>query len=276
MKYIQVPNFNPNIFSIGFLQIRWYSLAYVVAIILAWKLMSYCNTKYNLRLYTDKNKDKFCDDFFFYSVLGIVLGGRLGYVLFYNFQYYFSHPLDIFKIWEGGMSFHGGLIGSCIAMKLICKKYRIKLFRLSDVLALCAPIGLFFGRIANFINLELYGRITSVKWAMIFPNTDGMPRHPSQLYEAFLEGVLLFCILLFTSKKYKFKVKGLNSGIFLTCYGLFRMFAECFREPDIQLGNFLDCLTMGQILSFPIFILGVLILNRIRVQNIKIKKHLKR
>jgi phosphatidylglycerol:prolipoprotein diacylglycerol transferase len=264
---IQLPVFNTNILDIGFIQIRWYSLAYIFGIILAWFLVKYFNGKYELQLF--KNENNFSDDFFFYGIVGIILGGRIVYVLFYDFMYFFKNPGDIFAVWKGGMSFHGGFIGVIVACILICKKYRIRILLFGDVLAVATPIALFLGRIANFINLELYGRPTNGKWGMIFPTADNLPRHPSQLYEAFFEGLLLFLIILFFVKKYKFQKIGLNTIVFLECYGFFRFFIEYFREPDEQLGYIFKYMTMGQLLSLPIILLGVgiFICNRKKVKN---------
>ncbi len=250
-----VPNFNSNILNIGFITIKWYSLAYIFGIIISWFLIKYYNKKYNLSLYRDESI--FSDDFFFYLILGIVLGGRIGYVLFYDPIYFLHNPMDILAIWKGGMSFHGGFIGVIISSILLCKKYNINKLLLLDLGATVVPVGLFFGRIANFINLELYGRPTTMPWGMIFPNTDGIARHPSQLYEAFLEGIVLFIILNILVKIKQFKIIGLQSSVFLILYSIFRIFIECFREPDIQLGFFFKYITMGQLLSIPMFIFGL-------------------
>lgn len=254
-----LPNFNNSIIDLGFISIKWYSLAYIFGILAAWFMLKYYDKKYKLSIYNDGEKKLFCDDFFFYSVLGIVIGGRFGYVFFYDFTYFLNNPLDIFAIWNGGMSFHGGLIGAILACMLLCRKYDINPLLFFDVIVTAVPIGLFLGRITNFINLELYGRPTNLPWGMIFPNSDGIPRHPSQLYEALLEGLILFLILNFLAFKKKFSVIGLNSSIFLICYSIFRIFVECFREPDIQLGFFFKYITMGQILSIPVLILGIYI-----------------
>ena len=250
-----VPNFNSNVLSIGFINIKWYSLAYVFGILIAWFLIKYYNKKYKLSLY--KDEAAFCDDFFFYLILGVVLGGRIGYVLFYDPVYFLHNLGDIFAIWKGGMSFHGGFIGVIISSIFLCKKYNINKLLLLDLGATVVPVGLFLGRIANFINLELYGRPTTMPWGMIFPNTDGIARHPSQLYEAFLEGVVLFIILNILVKIKQFKIIGLQSSVFLMLYSIFRIFIECFREPDIQLGFLFKYMTMGQLLSIPMFIFGL-------------------
>ncbi len=258
VKVIELPVFNTNALSIGPFYVKWYSLAYIFGLIFAWQLVKFLNKKYSLNLYNDEKF--FCDDFFFYGILGIILGGRLVYVLFYNFIYYISNPLEIFAIWHGGMSFHGGFLGVLIANYLLCKKYKIRFFELIDILAVVVPIGLFLGRIANFINLELYGRPTKGNYGFIFPTADNIPRHPTQLYEAFFEGIILLIIMLMAVKKYNFKWKKLTSSLFLIFYGSFRFFIEFFREPDMQIGYFFDCITMGQILSIPLIIAGFYLL----------------
>lgn len=249
---MQLPILDPVICQIGPLAIRWYSLAYVFGIIFAWFIIKYFNSKQEV--FDDK---KISDDFFLYGVLSIILGGRIGYVLFYNFLFYIQNPLDIFKIWQGGMSFHGGLIGCIIGSYLLCKKYKINYLAFCDLLCLAAPIGLFFGRIANFINMELYGRITTSKIGVIFPNAGPLPRYPSQLFEAFLEGLVLFCILFSLAKFTKIrKYNGALSGIFLIGYAISRFIVEFFREPDIQIGYILNTFTLGQFLTIPFFVLG--------------------
>ncbi len=253
---MKLPIIDPIIFQIGPLAIRWYSLAYVAGLIFAWLIIKYLNKQ--SKLFDEK---KVGDDFFMYEIFSIILGGRLGYVIFYNLPFYFKHPIDIFKIWEGGMSFHGGLIGVLIGTYLLCKKHKINYLSFMDLLATVAPIGLFFGRIANFINLELYGRITTSKLGIVFPNAGDMPRHPSQLYEAVLEGLLLFIILFslanFTNIR---KYKGCLSGIFLIGYGISRFTVEFFREPDIQIGYIMKYFTLGQLLTIPIIVAGTLLI----------------
>lgn len=251
-----LPLFNTNVFSIGPIHVKWYSLAYIFGIIFAWLLLDYYNKKYKLKLYSDCKSD-FCDDFFFYGIIGVILGGRIGYVLFYDFKYYIHNILDIFAIWNGGMSFHGGLVGVIIASILLCKKYKIDKILFFDILSAVVPIGLFLGRLANFINLELYGRPTNVPWGMIFPTADELVRHPSQLYEAFFEGICLFCIINILIHINKFKNKGLNLSIFLILYSFFRLIIEYFREPDIQLGFICKYITMGQLLSLPMLLIGI-------------------
>lgn len=261
-----VPNFNSNILSIGFINIKWYSLAYIFGILIAWFLIKYYNKKYILSLYSDESA--FCDDFFFYLILGIVLGGRIGYVLFYDPIYFINNLSEIFAIWKGGMSFHGGFAGVVISSLFLCKKHNINKLLLLDLGATVVPVGLFFGRIANFINLELYGRPTKMPWSMIFPGSDGVARHPSQLYEALLEGIILFVILNILVKIKKFKIIGLQSSVFLMLYSIFRIFIEFFREPDIQLGFFFKYITMGQLLSLPMFALGLYLFVKKVYKNI--------
>ena len=250
-----LPELDNSLLHIGFLDIKWYSLAYIFGIIAAWFFVKYYNRKYKLSLFSDEAL--FCDDFFFYIVLGVVIGGRLGYVLFYDPIYFLHNIFEIFAIWKGGMSFHGGLIGVIVAGFLLSKKYKMDLLLFLDVITTAVPIGLFFGRMANFINLELYGRPTNMPWGVVFPNTDGIARHPSQLYEAILEGLALFIVMNVLANLKKFKIKGLNSSVFLMLYASFRILVEFFREPDLQLGFFFKYITMGQILSLPLFIFGM-------------------
>jgi phosphatidylglycerol---prolipoprotein diacylglyceryl transferase len=244
-----INNFDPVAAEIFSLEIRWYSLAYIAGILLGW---------YFAKKFFIKNHiiTKF-DDYITYSIIGLILGGRLGYVLFYNFNYYSNNFLDIFKIWQGGMSFHGGVIGIIVASILFSKKNNDNVFEYLDIVALVAPIGIFFGRIANYINSELYGHETSVPWAVQFIQIDNLYRHPSQLYEAILEGVILFLLMIFFWNKYKSKVPGKLSALFLIFYSLFRYVIEFYRVPDDQLGYLIFDLTMGQLISFLFFITGL-------------------
>lgn len=250
---IDFPSIDPVIFSVGPLAVRWYSLSYIAGILIGWGYVNQIIVRYTWSPFTKKHTD----DLIVWMIIGIVLGGRLGYTLFYNMLYYIDHPSQIFRVWEGGMSFHGGMIGTILAAYFYCRKHKLVFLQLTDLLACAAPIGLFLGRIANFINAELYGRVTDVSWAVIFPNSDGLPRHPSQIYEAFTEGLLLFIILWlfvwFTNAK---RHPGFLSGVFLIGYGSFRMFCELFREPDFHIGFILSEVTMGQLLSIPMVILG--------------------
>lgn len=261
---IELPVLNPNIITIGNFGIKYYSLAYIFGIVLAWiiirKFSKYQNT-------IDLTNKKITDDFFFYTIIGIIAGGRIGYILFYNINFFLYNPMEILYIWHGGMSFHGGLIGILISTYYFCKKNNVELFKFYDLMAIAAPIGLFLGRIANFINMELYGKQTDVAWAMIFPFSDMQPRHPSQLYEATLEGLVLFTIILFITLKTRLKTKGLNSGVFLILYSCFRFFIEFFREPDIQIGYVLKYFTMGQILCLPMLFSGIYIILFLNKKN---------
>lgn len=243
-------NFDPVAFQILSFEVRWYSLAYIVGILLGWILSK--------KIFIQKSylKEKF-DDYITYLILGIIIGGRLGYVIFYNFDYYLNNLTDIYKIWEGGMSFHGGVIGIIVASILYSKKYNHNPFIYMDIVALVAPIGIFFGRLANFINSELYGKITNVPWSVIFVQIDDLTRHPSQLYEAFFEGIILFVILIYFKKKNFLNIPGMISALFLIFYSIFRFSLEFFRAPDQQLGYLILNLTMGQILSLLFFLIGV-------------------
>ncbi|GHM58898.1 MAG: prolipoprotein diacylglyceryl transferase [Candidatus Mesenet longicola] len=259
MNVILFPHIDPVIFSIGPVSVRWYSIAYVLGIIFAhWYLHE-----------VDKYKifnQKFHDSLLAWSIVGIVFGGRIGYMLIYNLSYYSNSPTEIFKIWHGGMSFHGGLIGCVIAIIAVCKKHNISALLIMDLLACAAPIGLFLGRIANFINGELFGRITDLPWGIIFPGDD-LARHPSQLYEAVGEGLLLFIILnlllFFTNLR---SYRGALTGIGMTFYAIIRFLIEFFREPDLQIGYLLLNLTMGQLLSISMVIIGMIIIT-ISIKN---------
>lgn len=252
---IILPTLDPIIFSIGPLAIRWYSLAYITGILFTLFWLKKCN-----------DKEKFLsaaayDDWMIWAVLSVILGGRFGYVFFYNAEYFLHHPLQIFAFWQGGMSFHGGLLGSILGMWLFAKKYKVNYLQLTDVLAVAAPVGLFCGRLANFMNMELYGRVTGSNFGIIFPNAGDLPRHPSQLYEALLEGVLSFVILLSVHHFSKHaKQQGFLSGLFLILYGSFRILIENFREPDEQIGFLFAKITMGQILSLPLILIGIAII----------------
>ena len=249
------PSIDPIILSLGFVDIRWYSLAYIFGFVLGSILIKFINKK-SLNIITNKQ----IDSFFIWSIIGIIMGGRIGYVIFYNLNTFLDNPLYIIKIWEGGMSFHGGLIGIIISILIFCKKNNIEFYYLSDLVSLAAPIGLFLGRIANFINDELYGRVTSFKFAIIYPEVDLNPRHPSQLYEALFEGIIIFSILItyFYITKSQYKI-GKISGLFLFLYGLFRFLIEYLREPDLHIGLFFNLISLGQLLSFPLIIIGIVI-----------------
>ena len=253
-------NFDPVLFNLGFVAIRWYSLAYIAGILAGWWLgkkiiinkFQEINQKFDLKEF---------DDLITYLIISIIVGGRIGYIIFYNLEYYLSNPFDILKIWEGGMSFHGGLIGIIIASVLFAKKHNQDSFLYMDLVSLVAPIGIFFGRLSNFINSELYGIPTEVPWAVIFLQIDNFARHPSQLYEAFLEGIILFLILLYFRKKNYLEKPGLISGVFLVFYSIFRFIVEFFRVPDEQLGYLILNLSMGQIISLISILLGIILFN---------------
>ena len=247
------PSIDPVIVSFGVIQIRWYGIAYVLGFVLGIYLIKQINQSYQKRL-----KNKQIDDFFIWSVIGVILGGRIGYLLFYQTTTILTNPINILFIWKGGMSFHGGLIGIIISIFLFSKKYSIDFFQLSDLVSSVAPIGLFFGRLANFINVELYGRVTDFPFAMIYPSIDQAPRHPSQLYEAFFEGVVLFIILRHCNKKnYSQNNFGFITSLFLILYGILRFLIEFLREPDVHIGLIFNSITMGQLLSVPLVIIGV-------------------
>ena len=245
-----INNFDPVAFQILSLEIRWYSLAYILGILLGWILSKKIFIK-------DLIIRETFDDFMTYLIIGIILGGRLGYVFFYSFDYYSSNLIDIIKIWQGGMSFHGGLIGVIIASVLFAKINNQSSFVYLDIVSLVAPIGIFFGRISNFINSELYGTETNLPWAVKFIQIDNLYRHPSQLYEAIFEGVILFLILIYFRNKGLMKTPGVISALFLIFYSIFRFIIEFFRVPDEQLGYLFLNLSMGQIISFIFLLIGI-------------------
>ena len=244
-----INNFDPVAIQIFSIEIRWYSLAYIIGILLGWTLSK------RIFISNFDLKEKF-DDFVTYIILGIIVGGRLGYVMFYNPNYYFHNLIDIFKVWEGGMSFHGGLVGVILVSIWFSKKHNQNTFNYLDIVSLVAPIGIFFGRIANFINSELYGVETSLPWAVKFIKVDNLYRHPSQLYEAFFEGLILFLILIHFRNKGFMKTPGLISGLFLIFYSIFRFVIEFFRVPDEQIGYLFFNLSIGQIISLIFFLIG--------------------
>ena len=256
-----VHNFDPVFIDFGLFQIRWYSIAYIAGIILGWiysiKVIKRMASKNNLTIV----KPKDFDDIIIYLILGIIIGGRLGYVVFYNLEYYSQNILETFQMWKGGMSFHGGLIGVIIATAIFSKIKKINFLNLSDLIACAAPIGLLLGRIANFINAELYGKISNLPWAVIFPGAGNLARHPSQIYEAILEGIVLFIIINFLAIKKELLLKtGYISGLFLVLYSVMRIFSEIFREPDEQLGYFFSYFSMGILLSFITILAGCIII----------------
>lgn len=250
---LQYPSINPVAFSIGPLTVHWYGLMYLVGFLGAWILLSVrCRGERRSLSFTTEN----VSDIIFYGALGVIIGGRIGYVLFYNFSEFIHAPWTIFQVWKGGMSFHGGLIGVILAMVLYSRKIPCHPADLTDFIAPVVPIGLGAGRIGNFINGELWGRTTDVPWGMIYPSGGVLPRHPSELYEFLLEGVLFFIILWWFSVKPRPRYA--VSGLFLLCYGVFRFFVEFFREPDSQLGYVLfHWMSMGQLLCVPMIVVGV-------------------
>ena len=247
-----INNFDPVAFEVFSLEIRWYSLAYIFGIVLGW---IYCKKK----LIKDPIVLDLFDDFITYLIIGIILGGRIGYALFYNFSYYINNPLEILIVWNGGMSFHGGLIGVILSCVIFGKKHKINSFIFLDLVALSAPIGIFFGRVANFINSELYGRATDLPWGVQFVLIDNIKRHPSQIYEAFFEGIILFFILNYLFRRKYIVTPGKLSALFLIFYSLFRYSLEFFRVPDPQIGFLFLNSTLGQIISLLFFVIGVLL-----------------
>ncbi len=249
--FMQFPKIDPVFLRLGPLELRWYGLMYVLSFSIAYLLITHNAKRKNLPL----KKDDIAD-LIFYLALGVILGGRIGYILFYNLSYYLENPLKVFAVWEGGMSFHGGLIGTVLFTYFYIRKKKISFTMLADLCAPVVPVCLCLGRLGNFINGELFGRVTNLPWGMVFPGGGLRPRHPSQLYEAFLEGPVLYTILWLVQRK-----KDLRPGVvfwcFITFYGLFRFLVEFTREPDPQIGYILHFFSMGQLLSFPMFLLGL-------------------
>jgi phosphatidylglycerol:prolipoprotein diacylglycerol transferase len=248
------PEIDPVAFSLGPFIVRWYALAYLAGILGGWQYALWLNRRDPSKPPSEEKLDNFLP----WVILAIILGGRLGYVLFYQPMTYLHAPLDAFKIWEGGMSFHGGALGVIISLIIYAWIQKIPLLRLTDIVCAVVPIGLFFGRIANFINGELWGRTTAQPWGVVFPHAGPLPRHPSQLYEAFLEGLVLFFILmaLYLWPKTR-NMPGIVTGAFLAGYGIFRAFVELFRQPDAHLGFIIGSFSMGQLLSLPMILLGL-------------------
>ncbi len=269
MLVIPYPAIDPVLIEIGPFAIRWYALAYIAGLLIGWR---YCVAM--TRRPPQVLDAAQLDDFLVWVTLGVVLGGRIGYVVFYNLPFYAQHPVEALKIWTGGMSFHGGAIGVVLAMFLFTRLRKIDFLKLGDMLVCAVPIGLFLGRLANFVNGELYGRPADVWWAMVFPTDEArLPRHPSQLYEAFLEGVVLFLVLFVLQRFARARqYRGYLSGVFLAGYAVARIVSEYFREPDRQLGYLLGGptldqlggLTMGQLLSVPVLIFGIWLIRRAR------------
>lgn len=258
MTGLAYPDISPIIFEIGPFALRWYSMAYLIGILAGWWLVSKRTKKYMLPL-TKQN----LEDIAFYMTLGIILGGRIGYILLYGREHFLQNPLEIFEIWHGGMSFHGGILGVIIALWLVARKIKYGFLSLTDLVSPVVPIGIFLGRLANFANDELWGRACNLPWAVRFPRGGYIPRHPSQIYEALLEGVLMYIILNLAWRcKFIRERQGLVSALFLLCYAIFRTFCEQFREPDAQIGFLWFNITMGQLLSAPALILGIFLLYR--------------
>ena len=259
---LQFPNFDPVLIQLGPFAIRWYALAYICGILLGWLYARaiIANERYWGGPAPLTVAD--FDDFVLWVTLGIILGGRTGYVLFYNLPFFVEHPAEIFELWKGGMSFHGGFLGCVAAVMLFARRNNVSILSLGDITTAVGPIGLFLGRLANFINSELWGRPADpgLPWAMVFPNGGPLPRHPSQLYEAGLEGIVLFTVLAIMIRMGALKRPGLILGSFITIYGFARITGECFREPDPQLGFLWGGLTMGMLLSVPMIIVGVIII----------------
>jgi phosphatidylglycerol:prolipoprotein diacylglycerol transferase len=252
---IPFPAIEPVAVAIGPFVVRWYALAYIVGLLLGWR---YCLVLADRPPRLVERRD--IDDFLVWATLGVVLGGRIGYVLFYQPGYYLQHPIEALYLWHGGMSFHGGALGVTLAILLFTRARRLPVLAFSDVIAEAIPIGLFFGRIANFINGELFGRETDIPWAMVFPNGGPVPRHPSQLYEAVCEGLLLFLLLLLAEHRGARRRPGIVTGLFLIGYAVARMSGELFRQPDAQLGFLVFGTTMGQLLSIPVLIAGFILI----------------
>lgn len=252
MLAIFFPHLNPIAFTFFGFEVYWYSFAYIFGILLGYALIKKLNS-HKKPIFTAPA----LDDLLVYSICGIVLGGRIGYVLFYDFIKTINDPINLFMIRQGGMSFHGGAIGLILSIYILCTKHKINVYKALDLVVCVVPIGLFLGRIANFINQELYGRVTDVSWGVIFPLAGDLPRHPSQLYEAFLEGIVLFSVLIYLFYQTKLiKKPGSLGGFFLVGYGLARILVENYREPDAHLGYYFDIFTMGQLLSIPMLIIG--------------------
>lgn len=258
---IPFPHIDPVLVSFGPIAIRWYALAYVAGLLIGWRVMVRLAERPGGPPGGGNLNGPAVDDFLIWATLGVILGGRLGYVIFYNPEFFLEHPARILAVWQGGMSFHGGLAGVIGAIILFARLRRIPVLALGDLVAFVAPIGLFFGRIANFINGELYGRVSDVPWAMVFPGGGPEPRHPSQLYQAGLEGVVLFVLLWGLLRLADARAQpGLMTGAFLAGYGILRPIGEMFRQPDAHIGFLAGGATMGQLLSVPLLLAGIAVL----------------
>ncbi len=265
---ITFPEIQPYIFKLGMFEVRWYGLLYIISFIIGQIF-----AKRNIQARNVSISKENYDNFIFSIMLGVIIGGRVGYILFYNLIYYIHNPLSMLAVWQGGMSFHGGALGVIISALIFCKKNKIDFYAVADPTIPFVAIGLGLGRLGNFINAELYGRVTNLPWGMIFPNSDGQPRHPSQLYELFLEGIVMFIVL--QTMVYKTKIRGLIFWTFILLYGIFRFFIEFFREPDEHLGFVLNFMTMGQVLSATMILTGLIAIIVLVISNgkKKIEKH---
>ncbi len=263
---IPYPNIDPVLIQIGPLAVRWYGLMYVAGFAASYLLVVYQVTKKAVDIARVK-----IDDLYFYLILGLLIGARLGYVIFYNLSFYVEHPLEVFVLWHGGMSFHGGLIGAFVAGYIVIRKKQMDFWKVADLVIVTAPIGLGLGRIGNFINGELFGKPSDLPWAMVFPGAGNLPRHPSQLYEALLEGLLLFMILWFY--KDRKERDGDVFTLFLILYAIFRIFCEFFREPDLQMGYLLGFITMGQVLSVAMLLIGFFLKYGYLKKRSRLPKH---
>ncbi|MBF0538689.1 MAG: prolipoprotein diacylglyceryl transferase [Nitrospirae bacterium] len=246
---LQYPEIRPYIFKLGPIQVRWYGLMYLLGFVSSYALVLHQINKRRLDIQRED-----VENLYLYLIIGLIAGARLGYIVFYNLPYYVENPLELIAVWHGGMSFHGGLMGALTGGVVYCRRRRLDFWLMADLMIVTAPIGLGLGRIGNFINAELYGRPTTMPWGMVFPFAGSMPRHPSQLYEFLLEGVVLFVILWFA--KDRVRTRGMLLFVFVMLYGLFRFIVEFFREPDQQLGTVLGPLTMGQLLSLSMLAFG--------------------
>ncbi len=258
---MMVHNFDPVLIDLGIIKIHWYSLSYIFGILIGWWHGRFI-IKTKFKDLDQENYLRNFDDLISYIIIGVIIGGRLGYVIFYNFSFFIEQPIKIFKLWEGGMSFHGGLIGVILSTYIFSKIKKLNHKIYFDIICCAAPIGIFLGRIANFINSELYGTPTDKPWGIIFPKIDNLTRHPSQLYEAFFEGIILFLIInfLFFMKKFNY---GVISFLFLVLYSIFRIISEQFREPDKHIGYIFDFLSLGSLLSVAMIFFGIIFISKI-------------
>ena len=262
---MMVHNFDPVLIDLGIIKIHWYSLAYVFGILIGWWYGRLIITK-KIHGSDQENYLKNFDDLISYIIIGVIVGGRLGYVIFYNLSFFVNQPIEILKLWEGGMSFHGGLIGVILSTYIFSKVKKLNYKIYFDIICCAAPIGIFLGRIANFINSELYGTPTDKPWGIIFPEIDNLSRHPSQLYEAFLEGIVLFVLINFLFLKKNFNY-GLISFLFLIFYGIFRIISEFYREPDKHIGYIFDFISLGSLLSVGMMIFAIIFILKINLNG---------